>query len=269
VKTVTQRIALLAVAGLLAGCSGEIKTEPDDTPPEVVLEARPTCGPVPLEVRLDASGTRDRESRILGFAWDLDGDGADDTLTTGAELLHTYAEPGTLLVRVRATNRDSLADSAQVEVWVLSSDADPTVCDYPHRRTASVRGIEYMLASSRSAFTEGDTLRFLYRITNERPATVSFPLHWTCRSDLYVFAGACSTLNAPACPRTWRSSDQAFCVNQPSSLTLYPDDSEYFVTTWFPRPALSAGEYTAFALLYRGTPGPNDSTIAWLRFRVE
>jgi len=246
-----------------------VDSKVDETPPEARLVARPSCGPVPLETTLDASGSADRETHIMDYAWDFDGDGMEDTLTTESSLIYTYTEVGTLFAEVRVTNRDSLSGSAIVEIWALSVDADPSICSYPHRQSERIRGIEYTLGLNAGTFTHGDTLRFFYQIANERSGTVEFPLHWTCPADFYVFEGSCSTLNASECRKKWQYTDHVTCSNRPSTFVIAPGESEDFTTEWTPQITLSTGDFTAFALLYHGPANPSDSTIVWVGFQVD
>ncbi len=256
-------------AVFLSGCGGEVDSDPDDTPPEAGLAARPTCGPAPLVVTLDASASLEPDTRIIGYAWDFDGDGNDDTLTIESAVTHTYTEVGTLLAEVRVTNRDSLSATDLVEIWVLDVDADPSICAYPNQRMESVRDIEYTLGLDRSAYAPGDTVRFFYRITNDRPGNVEFPLHWTCLADFYVFQGSCNVLNAPPCTKKWQYTDHEVCSNRASTIALTPGDFEVFMVSWRLQTTLTAGRYTAFALLYHGPANPNDSTVVWVGFQVD
>ncbi|MCK4546666.1 MAG: hypothetical protein KAW17_04405 [Candidatus Eisenbacteria sp.] len=253
----------------LHGCGGEFKTRPDVTPPEADLVARPPCGPVPLEVILDASESREDETGIIGYAWDIDGDGVDDTLTVDPRIVHTYANPGTVYVSVRVTNRDSLSSSAGRTVWAFDEDTDPSFCYYPNQRTSTVRGIEYTLGLDKAAYSRGDTLEFFYRISNGRPSTVRFPVHWTCLVDFHVFSGTCDALNSAACDKRWQYTDDVFCVNHPSDITIEPGSAGHFTKEWYPQFVLSPGPYTAFARVYHGPPSPSDSTAVWVRFEIE
>jgi hypothetical protein len=266
-------LLLLTLGGLvaivLAGCGDGVKTRVDDTPPEADLVARPSCGPVPLDVTLDASASEDEESRIIGYAWDVNGDDVYDTLTVDPQISLVYADIGTVYVRVRVTNRDSLSSTADASVWAFDEQTDPSFCAYPNQRTQRVRGIEYTLGLDRTTFTRGDTLRFFYRIRNLKTATAEFPIHWTCHIDYHVYAGACSTLNAVGCSKKWQYTDGVVCVNHPSQITVDPDGNEQFTQTWVPRFTLSPGDYTAFARVYHGPVNPTDSTVAWVQFEVE
>lgn len=254
---------------VLAGCGGDLKVRIDETPPEARLAVRPACGPVPLEVSFDASESREDRSSIVGYAWDFDGDGFDDSLTVEPAAAHTYTDVGTLFARVRVTNEDSLSAAAVEEIWALSPEADPTICLYRNRRTHRVRGVEYTLGLSQYAYTRGDTLRFFYQIRNERPRALEFALHWTCQVDFYVFAGACTTLTAPECTKRWRFTDWETCTPRLTRIVLAPDETEHATASWIPQFVLSRGCHTAFGMLYTGPPSPGDSTIVWVSFEVE
>ena len=103
------------------------------TGPTAVARATPATGTAPLRVELDASGSNDPNGAFAGlsFAWDLDGDGAYDD-SSAATLTHEYAQPGSYLARLRATDPDGLTDLASVGVEV-----EPVLC---RGRSATIGG---------------------------------------------------------------------------------------------------------------------------------
>ena len=69
----------------------------DPKKPVAILTANPTEGKVPLNVRLDASGSYAREGSLVNYYWDVEGDGIIDLTTSGASGVHidyTYEEVG-------------------------------------------------------------------------------------------------------------------------------------------------------------------------------
>jgi glucose/arabinose dehydrogenase len=101
--------------------------------PTAVASADPTSGPVPLTVQFDGSlSTPGDPDDTLGFAWDLDGDGAYDD-ATGPRPRRTYRSAGTVLVRLRVTDQNGGADESEpIQIVVGSSTTPPSpVIDLP------------------------------------------------------------------------------------------------------------------------------------------
>lgn len=92
-------------------------------PPVPVVSADRTAGPAPLAVRFDGSGSYDPDNgdRIVGFAWDLDGDGAFDD-STAQTPTYSYQAAGRYSVRLRVTDsRGDFADSDPVVIFAGES----------------------------------------------------------------------------------------------------------------------------------------------------
>ena len=112
---------------LAGGTVRRIEYFAGNTPPHALLAADPTNGPLPLTVHFDASGSSDAESgTTLTYAWDLDGDGAFDDSTEVAPV-HTYAEAGTITVRLRVTDANGAVDETFVVVTSGNSAPRPTI----------------------------------------------------------------------------------------------------------------------------------------------
>jgi PKD repeat protein len=112
-----------ALQGLLGGLVND--------PPKAVADAQPTSGQAPLEVRFDASYSRDDQA-IATYFWDF---GDPNDVSTGEEPMsaHTYRLPGTYVAKLTVIDREGVLDSTQVAIKVenavpvaafsLSSDA--------------------------------------------------------------------------------------------------------------------------------------------------
>jgi PKD repeat protein len=101
-------------------------------PPNAVATATPTSGVAPLTVQFDGSRSTDPDNDPLGYAWDLDGDGAFDD-STAARPSFTYTQAGVVVAALRVTDPDAASDTATVPVTVgVSTDPNPVpVIDTP------------------------------------------------------------------------------------------------------------------------------------------
>jgi glucose/arabinose dehydrogenase len=101
-------------------------------PPDAVATATPTSGTAPLTVLFDGTRSTDPDADPLGYAWDLDGDGAFDDATS-ATPSWTYTQAGQTNAALRVTDPDGLSDTAVVPITVgASSDPNPVpVIDSP------------------------------------------------------------------------------------------------------------------------------------------
>jgi PKD repeat protein len=105
--------AVLALGGcalpdLLAGLFND--------PPRAVVDAQPTSGQAPLEVKFDASYSRD-DRAIATYSWDF-GDPADASPDGEAVSAHTYRLPGTYVARLTVIDREGDVDSTRVMIKV-------------------------------------------------------------------------------------------------------------------------------------------------------
>ena len=111
-------VGLLLSPLFLSGCV--LNTILDDivnSAPRSVIDAKPTEGQAPLTVSLDAHYSRDEDGSIVEYRWEL-----GDPSTTGSQLgsacTHTYAYPGTYLVKLSVTDNVGATDSQQVAIVV-------------------------------------------------------------------------------------------------------------------------------------------------------
>jgi glucose/arabinose dehydrogenase len=96
-------------------------------PPDAEASATPSDGPVPLSVRLDASGSTDPDSDpALSYAWDLDGDGEFDD-ATGPVVSQTYEEQGTYRPSVRVTDSAGAYADRTAQVQAESPFSPPVL----------------------------------------------------------------------------------------------------------------------------------------------
>lgn len=86
------------------------------TPPQAVVTADPTSGPVPLTVSFDARASYDPDfGDTITFDWDLDGDGTFGDSSSPTPTF-TFTEAGRYAVRVRVTDDHGAFDVASVTI---------------------------------------------------------------------------------------------------------------------------------------------------------
>ena len=101
---------------LAEGALRRIRYAGNNQPPEAVLRASRTHGPLSLRVRFNASASTDPERKRLRYSWDLDGDGrfAD---SRRRRVTGVYRRPRPLNVAVRVTDRLGERDTDKVEIF--------------------------------------------------------------------------------------------------------------------------------------------------------
>jgi PKD repeat protein len=90
-------------------------------PPAAGISVDQTSGAAPLTVASDGTGANDLDAGdVLGYAWDLGGDGQVDD-STARRPTHTYAVPGTVTARLRVADPVDASDTESVAVTVGAS----------------------------------------------------------------------------------------------------------------------------------------------------
>jgi glucose/arabinose dehydrogenase/PKD repeat protein len=98
-------------------------------PPSAEIDANPQSGASPLTVSFSGTRSSDPEGQPLGYAWDLDGDGAfDDSTAPSPQWLYTGS--GLLTARLRVTDTAGLTDVAAVDIS-LNNTAPTALIDSP------------------------------------------------------------------------------------------------------------------------------------------
>ncbi|HEY3258941.1 MAG TPA: PQQ-dependent sugar dehydrogenase [Pseudonocardiaceae bacterium] len=95
-------------------------------PPTAVASATPSSGNAPLTVQFDGTGSFDPDGDTLGYAWDLDADGAYDD-STAAQPTYTYTSPGNVPVGLRVTDPAGASGTTTVTVTVGQPPSDDPV----------------------------------------------------------------------------------------------------------------------------------------------
>ena len=93
-----------------------------NSPPNVVLEADVTNGPLPLTVNFKGDGTTDPNGDSpLGYAWDFEVDGEVDA--TQANVSYTYTEPGTYTAQLKVDDGQGGVGARTVVIYAGNSTA--------------------------------------------------------------------------------------------------------------------------------------------------
>jgi PKD repeat protein len=102
-----------------------VTSEPINLPPVAEPSAEPISGQAPLLVSFDGSASRDPDGTITDYHWDF----GDGTGSGGAQISHTYQEPGIYIVTLTVTDDHGATDSIGMEVSVTSNSVPVAVID--------------------------------------------------------------------------------------------------------------------------------------------
>ena len=159
--------------------------------PNAVASASPTSGSAPLTVTFDGSQSSDPDGGTLGYAWDLDGDGAFDDATT-AQASWNYTAAGAYTATLRVTDGQGLSDTDAVTITVGNTAPTATI----NTPTAG------------TTWKVGDTISFSGSATDAQDGTLpASALSWDlvlhhCPSNCHThplqsFSGAGGSFTAP------------------------------------------------------------------------
>ena len=129
-----------------------------DGPPRASATATPQSGEAPLTVKFDASGSSDPNGNPLGYAWDLDGDGAFDD-SFAVKPTRTYQSPGAVRVGLRVTDSDGLTDRTWLTITANGSTT-LLLSDLPFVSASNGWGpVERDQSNGENGADDGGTLR--------------------------------------------------------------------------------------------------------------
>jgi len=114
-------LLVLLLPILLSGCI--LNTILDDVvnrEPRAVIDARPTTGPAPLDVTLDAHLSHDDDGTIVSYRWDL-GDPTKTGSRAEPAVTHQFGHPGTYLVKLTVIDNEGALHSQQVAIVVTNA----------------------------------------------------------------------------------------------------------------------------------------------------
>lgn len=98
-------------------------TSAANRPPTAVISTSGTTGAAPLSVNFNGAGSSDPDAGdTLGYAWDLDGNGAFDN-GSGSQASFVYTQPGTYAAKLRVTDPKGASSEASVVINVGGNTA--------------------------------------------------------------------------------------------------------------------------------------------------
>ena len=114
-------LALLLTPLFLSGCVLDtILSDIVNADPRAVINASRTEGAAPLTVGFDAGYSHDDDGTIIEYRWLL-GDPSSPGSEGGVSCQHTYATPGTYLVKLTVTDDDGAINAQQIAIVVTNS----------------------------------------------------------------------------------------------------------------------------------------------------
>jgi plastocyanin len=93
-------------------------TVPDQHPAIVSFSVSPAAPSAGQPVTFTYTGSADPDGSLVGWQWDLDGDGSFETSTPAGMVSRTYASPGTVTVRMRAI--DDIGEASDVATQAVT-----------------------------------------------------------------------------------------------------------------------------------------------------
>jgi len=116
-------VVFLCVAPLfLSGCvlNTMMNDIVNNKAPKAVIDAAPREGSAPLTVEFDARYCHDDDGEIVEYRWDF-GDPASMGTEAVEACSHTFARPGTYLVKLTVVDDEGAVDSQQIAVVVTNA----------------------------------------------------------------------------------------------------------------------------------------------------
>jgi PKD repeat protein len=185
-----------------------------NTAPQVVATTPNRIVGINQEVLLDASDSRDGDSGIAAYTWDL-GDGAT---ASGMQVRHRYAKSGTFPVRLTVKDNTALDGSsatAALEITV-NSPPEPRIVA-PERACA---GSEVTFRGDESSDADGEVTRYEWEFGDGQTGEGAIVLHAYERSGRYQVT--LTVTDDRSVNNSQSSITQTVIVNQPPRVKTGP-----------------------------------------------
>lgn len=150
------------------GTSTELTIEVRNAPPTAEIDAEPTQGEAPLEVRFNVGGSSDPDGEVSRFRWDL----GDGTVQTGRRATHVYEEAGSYDVTLTAEDDQGATANATTTIPVERSRSARPPATWEVRMVTSSEGETYFEPSV-LVIEPGDTVR--WTVATGRHSSTAYP----------------------------------------------------------------------------------------------
>ncbi|WP_159611313.1 PKD domain-containing protein [Glutamicibacter sp. JC586] len=150
-----------------------------------------------LKVTVDASGSSDPDGSIASYAWDF-GDGQTSTEATAN---HTFADPGTYLIKLTVTDSAGATDSTSKSV-VIPPPPAPNQAPTADFDISNIQGLKVTVDAEKSSDPDGDELTYRWSFgngsdwidgTNDQEFTYTEPGEYTITVEVSDPAGLTDT----------------------------------------------------------------------------
>jgi PKD repeat protein len=118
------------------------------------FEATPQSGEVPLEVKLDASGSKDPDGKIVRYEWDLNEDG-DFSDEEGVNITHKFEKIGKYKVALRVTSTSEDFQISEKEIIVTEAKIPLPVISVVDQPEKFLSGVAYVFKGDKSTSPNG------------------------------------------------------------------------------------------------------------------
>jgi len=142
----------------LSGCVlNTIMNDIVNKAPRAVIDAEPREGAAPLTVRFDGGYSHD-DGALVELRWDF-GDPRSMGTQVGVACDHTYAQPGTYLVKLTVIDDEGSVDSQQIAVVVTNA---PPVAVASVNNDSPLPGIKVIFNASASYDAQGGIVSYAW-----------------------------------------------------------------------------------------------------------
>jgi len=176
-------VLALAVAPLfLSGCI--LETILDDLVnenPHAVIEASPREGSAPLDVSFNSQYSRD-DGTIVEYRWNF-GDPMNTQSALDSASTHTFAHPGTYIVKLTVIDDEGAVDTEQIAIVVTDA---PPIAKASVNNEAPLPGVAVVFAATGSYDLQGDIVTYHWEFGDGQTGTGEVVQHTYLQGNYYV-----------------------------------------------------------------------------------
>ncbi len=176
-------ILALAVAPLfLSGCVMEtILDDIVNEHPHAVIEASPREGSAPLDVSFNSQYSRD-DGTIVEYRWNF-GDPMNTQSALDSASTHTFAHPGTYIVKLTVIDDEGAVDTEQIAIVVTDA---PPIAEASVNNEAPLPGVAVVFAATGSYDLQGDIVTYHWEFGDGESETGEIVQHTYREGKYYI-----------------------------------------------------------------------------------